>query len=104
MLAAVIKSEHSELSFTTALELRTPSMAVSKQLNQETVALEYNGTSQFPTLVLICKLICLCVYWNNHYFCKIFQPRCSNLSKGSGFHCLSVSVACGRIRSNGDLE
>lgn len=36
MLAAVIKSEHSELCFTTALELWTPSVAVGKQLSQET--------------------------------------------------------------------
>lgn len=43
MLADVIKSEHSELCFTTALELRTPCVAVSKQLNQET-----NGSRAFP--------------------------------------------------------
>lgn len=36
MLADIIKSEHSELCFTTALELKTPCVAVSEQLNQET--------------------------------------------------------------------
>lgn len=36
MLAAVIKSKRSELCFTTALVLWTPSVAVGKQLNQET--------------------------------------------------------------------